>query len=240
MVFVEDEAYEDIGAGRTWHADGGRPRPPDTRAPQTPRCANEREGPARSSGSANGGHLANGCELPRSGPGYIAHSRNRWGTDDAVGLVQWAAARVAALRPGSVPVVIRDLSDEDGGRLRPHRSHQSGRDVDIGYFAANNETLSGFVEMGAGNLDPDKTWLLIEALLSTGRVRYLFMDYEIQAVLVRWLEDLDADPGLVERLFQYPAGPGVARGIIRHARGHADHFHVRFACGETDGDACED
>ncbi len=240
MVFVEDEAYEGIGP-----PDPQRRGREPTEAPtpshlQPARCANDRELPSQSVGSANGGRLVGGCQIPPRGPGYASRSANRWGTDETVALLQWAAARVAAARPGTVPVVIRDLSRKGGGRLRPHRSHQSGRDADVGYFARNNTALTGFVEMGPGNIDLDKTWLLIEALLSTGRVKYIFVDYELQALLVQWLEDLDANRTVLGRLFQYPAGPGVARGVIRHARGHRDHFHVRFSCSAADDEACED
>ena len=34
--------------------------------------------------------------------------------------------------------------------------------------------------------------------------------------------------GTLEALFQYPRGKGRAYGIIRHWKGHKDHFHVRF------------
>ncbi len=45
--------------------------------------------------------------------------------------------------------------------------------------------------------------------------------------LVRKREELAA-------LFQYPHGRHNKVGIIRHAHGHADHFHVRFACDPLD------
>ena len=88
-----------------------------------------------------------------------------------VGLVQWATAAVARLYRGSVPVVVGALSAERGGRLRGHRSHQSGRDIDIGFFASDNRALPHFRRMHARNLDVVKSWSLIGALLSSGQVQ---------------------------------------------------------------------
>jgi hypothetical protein len=32
----------------------------------------------------------------------------------------------------------------------------------------------------------------------------------------------------LDELFQYPRGKNRTRGIIRHSKGHVNHFHVRF------------
>lgn len=204
----------------------------------TARCSNERRQPALSLGRATAGSLESGCVLPKRGKGWVRVNRDGFGTDETVALIQWAAAQVKERFSRSPPVIVGAISRRGGGRLGKHKSHQSGRDADIGYYAVNNGRLRRFVPMGPRNLDVDKTWTFIGALLSTGRVQYIFMDYNLQARFYRYLEDLQTDPGVLSRVFQYPAGRSVRRGIIRHARGHRDHFHVRFVCPLDSAEAC--
>lgn len=249
MHFVDDEAMEPAvsGPNETRLPPGtviSRPgRAPATDEPPPvggPRCAGDKSGPSRSPGKATAGQLTDGCELPRRGPGWVRRNAAAWGTDGTVAILQWALAEVVRLHPGTVPVVIGALSRQQGGRLRPHRSHQSGRDVDIGYYSSNNEPLAHFSAMHGGNIDVEKTWTLMGAMLYTGKVHYIFVDYDLQALLVRYLEDQGTEPQTLARVFQYPAGRTAKRGIIRHARGHADHFHIRFRCTEDDGEDCVD
>ncbi len=239
MHFVDDSAVEPV-----------RPRP--KRQPSTTakfsnathgvslkaRCANDKQSAAVSEGRASNGRLLDGCELPARGTGYERKNRNGWGTDQTVALVQWASSQVVSLYPKTVRVVVGAISRQHGGRLGKHKSHQSGRDVDIGYFASNNRALPHFRRMGPGNLDVQKSWALIGALLSTGRVQYIFMDYNLQALFHQFLRDRGTQPHVLARIFQFPAGRAVRRGIIRHARGHADHFHVRFRCPVPGEDGC--
>ena len=208
------------------------------RPPRKPQCLNHGKSVSSSIGLASNGRLANGCLLPKRGPGYVRRNKSGYGTDDVVGMLQWACAEVAKLYAGSVPVVVGALSRQGGGRLRPHKSHQSGRDIDVGYFASENRALPHFRKMHVGNIDAQKSWALIGALVSTGRVQYIFMDYELQAVFYRHLADLGTPEATLNRLFQFPRGRRTRAGLIRHAGGHADHFHVRFYCGRADDASC--
>lgn len=243
MHFVEDTAVEPIPPQRPerGHTSQKPAGPAEASlAGDVPgaRCANEKLGSSVSQGSATAGGLVDGCELPRAGTGWLRKNRDGWATDEVVALIQWAVGQVVRAHPRTVPVVIGALSREHGGRLGRHKSHQSGRDADIGYYASNNRELPHFRNMGPGNLDVGKSWTLIGAFLATGRVQYIFMDYNVQALLYRYLQDNDTDPALLARLFQYPAGRAVRRGIIRHARGHRDHFHIRFQCAPDDEEEC--
>ncbi len=247
MHFVDDQAVEPIAAPRRRKSDARgaarRPAGPALTTPGTtrrrPRCANTKSGPSVSVGRATAGRLADGCEFPERGTGWVRRNRDGWGTDQTVALLQWGIGRVVRRHPGTALVIVGALSRRRGGRLGRHKSHQSGRDADIGYYATDNRQLPHFRNMGPGNFDAAKNWILLRALLSTGRVQYIFMDYNLQAMLVRHLQDEGASPVMLARTFQYPAGRGVRRGIIRHARGHRDHFHIRFRCAEDD-DRCED
>jgi len=148
--------------------------------------------------------------------------------------VLWAASRMADMYPGTVPLIVGDLSAEKGGRLRPHSSHQSGRDVDLGYYFAGNEAMDRFADATGENLDAEKTWTLIDLLLSTHRVEYIFIDRSLHETLYKeavrrgWGEDE------LEQIFEAPVGESVRSGVIRHQKGHRHHLHVRFACDESD------
>ena len=48
------------------------------------------------------------------------------------------------------------------------------------------------------------------------------------------------DPGELARWFQWPHGRDQQAGIIRHAPGHRDHVHVRFACAAHDRECAPD
>ncbi len=205
-----------------------------------PICAIAKRDPSRSIGAANDGTLRDGCRLPMAGAGYVGVGERVWGADATVAWLQWAAAQVALQFPGSAPLVIGALSAENGGFIAPHKSHQSGRDADIGYFHTARSQARRFELTTADNLDAEKTWAFLEALLYTGDVTFIFMDYEIQASMYEALIDNGWTEATLAPLFQYPAGPSIGRGIIRHAKGHADHFHVRLRCVDADKPDCID
>jgi len=185
-------------------------------------------------GTANEGRLFGGQELGAAGHGWIQKGRNGFGTNETIQLLRWALGETVTAFPGTAPVYIGDISQEGGGSLLPHRSHQSGRDVDIGYYHVNDRPLRGFVDATSESLDVEKSWFLLEKLLLTGQVQYVFMDYRVQ----EWLFLMALNRGWSEtdlkKLFQYPRGPRAHTGKIRHAPGHLNHFHVRFVCPDGD------
>ena len=146
-------------------------------------CQGGKDVPSRSIGPTTDGQLLDGCRIPSQGPGYIAVSPNAYGTDNTVALLQMAAAQVNRQFQGVPAVVIGALSADGGGFLKPHKSHQSGRDVDIAYLRTTKGQPRRFELTDASNLDPERTWAFLEALLSTGEVGWIFVDYEVQALL---------------------------------------------------------
>jgi penicillin-insensitive murein DD-endopeptidase len=87
------------------------------------------------------GVLVGGTELAFAGEGYRFLRRNdrHFGTPRVVRAIAQAASSVAQLRPGA-QLTIGDLSSPGGGRLLPHLSHRSGRDVDLVFYL---QTLAG-------------------------------------------------------------------------------------------------
>jgi hypothetical protein len=73
-----------------------------------------------------------------------------------------------------------------------------------------------------------RTWALIKAFVDSPDVRAVFLDYRLQKLLYEHARKQKVSEAKLDELFQYPRGKGRAFGIIRHWKGHKDHFHVRF------------
>lgn len=204
-----------------------------------------------SCGCVNRGGLAAAATLEPEGPGYVIpepwRARGlRYGTQELVGLIRRAAAAVAREHPGA-RLGVADLSLRRGGAARHHRSHQSGRDVDLLYYAvdASDQPVApgGCMpsygpdrrasrcasperrEVAPRRFDVARNWALVRAMLTDEhvRVRVIFMSLGVR----RWL-------------LEHAASLGEPRALIRRAEGillrppgpraHTDHMHVRIAC----------
>jgi LysM repeat protein len=174
------------------------------------------------------GHLVNGVPFPRQFRGYqVRDEAYSYATPELVGAVLDSIEKVLVKYPDSCEVFVGDLSGPQGGRLRHHRSHENGRDIDLGLYAKGNRPLGGFTAMNEENLDVPKTWELVDNLLRSRRVQYIFLDNGIQRPLHRYALSQGIDQSYLDRLFGC-AGNQDAHTVIQHLRGHRDHMHVRF------------
>lgn len=166
----------------------------------------------------------------QDGPGYVVkHPKNAWGTPRTITAILQGVRTYATRVRGGPEVHVGDVSKREGGPFPPHVSHQTGRDVDIGYVLSGPKANhKRFITATRHNLDVQRSWALVRALLDTQAVRYIFMDYAIQKLLHDQALDAGEDPGWVAGVFQYPKGSRAAHGTLRHWRGHVNHFHVRF------------
>lgn len=195
--------------------------------------------PSHSAGKPSKGSLEGGRELPKEAPGLVRKSdKAPFGTDEAVAILLWAGARMLELYPGTVPLVIGDLSKEGGGKVKPHRSHQSGRDVDIGFYYKRNRKVSHFADLADAEVDWEKTWTYIDLLLSTNQVVYIFLDRSLHKALYDQAAERGWKEAELKQLFEAPLGNQKRGGLIRHQKGHKNHMHVRFACAPDD-QGCE-
>ena len=71
---------------------------------------------------------------------------SRHGTGELVRLIESAAHEVAFRYPRAT-LTVGDLSRPGGGRIRPHVSHQSGRDVDLGFYMLDRRSTPVNVPM---------------------------------------------------------------------------------------------
>lgn len=193
-----------------------------------------RDGRSVSWGSVHRGRLYNGVAM-QTGPGVRVRKEGRaYGTRHTVQMLEAAMADVVARWEDAPSLVVGDISTRRGGRLRPHRSHQSGRDADVSYYHRGNVRTRDFLEMKAETFDAAKNWHLFKTLIDTEQVEFIFVDYRLQKQLYEYALSIGYTPDQLKPLIQYPGGRGGKYGIIRHARGHDDHFHIRFTCSPND------
>lgn len=189
-------------------------------------------------GCPNGGRLIDGVQLKSSPEILVLEPGKAYGVKELVDLLEMAAEEMRLAYPKTAPLVVGHLSKKGGGCLSPHKSHQSGRDVDVAMYSQGNRLVRGFRGMNANRLDIEKTWYFMETLLETGRIQYILLDWNLQKIMYEELKIVYPKQKL-NQWFQYPRSRGTRRGIIRHAAGHANHLHIRIHCSATDR-SCRD
>lgn len=164
-----------------------------------------------------------------SQPGLrVRNSKRAFGTRTAVDVIANSVQVVLKQHPKTVDLPVGDLSWRGGGRMRPHRSHRDGRDIDVGYYFNDGKQRRHFRKANRKSLDAARTWALFQAMLDTGTVEYIFVSYRLQKALYQQAARSGVDKKMLSRWFQWPRHWRNRRGVIRHERGHDDHFHVRF------------
>lgn len=175
------------------------------------------------------GRLSRSVQL-REGDGYMLKRPHlAFGTPATISTIERVLTRYRKRSHGGPVIHVGDISKQSGGPLSGHLSHQTGKDVDIGLVHRGPAASSvRFVKATDGNLDVERTWMLVEEFLQTGNVRYIFLDYEVQKQLYDYARGHGVSKRQLDEWFQYPRGRGRGFGIVRHWRNHADHIHVRF------------
>lgn len=190
--------------------------------------------PARSVNNPNRGRLENGEPMPEGEGWVVGDDAQAFGTPQLIeGLVH--AMRVTQAEfPGGQELLVADISTARGGRMRPHRSHQSGRDVDITYYRRSTEPPT-FSRVRPDELDEKRTWTFLRTLLTEHEIVYVFMARALQIRLFEYAESIGEHPAWLAEMFQYgPRGHRNSRAVVRLSPGHHDHMHIRFACTDAD------
>lgn len=181
-------------------------------------------------GAPNRGALFNGIQMPLGDRWMLADPGNAYGTKEAIDQLIRCIDAVHERYPKSPKLIIGDWSARRGGRLKPHKSHQSGRDVDVSYYYT---TKTGwYAHANAKNLDRPRTWAFVKALLTKADVEMILIDTSIQKLLRDHAIAAGEDRAFVDRVFQV-AGEKQGFAPVRHASGHATHIHVRFRSAEA-------
>ena len=182
-------------------------------------------------GKPNKGKLINPIALPENKKLYtIRKPDESFGSTHALHNLQLAIAQWRQASGFTGPLLIGAISKKGGGRLRPHSSHQSGRDVDIRLPLKRADGSADDVN----DVDWDATWSLILALVATGEVEYIFLTTDRQKHLLKAAKRAGASKDMIDRILQYPETSGNKNGIVRNQKGHTAHIHVRFTCAANE------
>lgn len=177
------------------------------------------------------GFLKVGIQLDGGKHYYIKRPHLAFGTGHTIKAIKAAISRYMQQKgvKGGPQIHVGDISARGGGPLKGHKSHQKGIDVDVGLVLKGEDAGEvRFLPGRTDNLDVARTWNLIKAFIDTNEVRSVFLDYGLQKLLYEHARKKGVSEGTLDELFQYPRGKGRGFGIIRHWKGHRDHFHVRF------------
>jgi len=181
--------------------------------------------------------------LPRHGDGYLipdtwAERGLRYGTPELVGLVERSARAVADEEPGAT-LYVADMSLKSGAWTQWHRSHRNGCDVDLIFFAVDDDgdpapapsRMAPFDDDGIAyrdgvrlHFDIERNWALVRALLTDpdAQVVRIFISAPLRQRLLDYAFETREDPALVQRAADVLGQPGDSEP-------HNDHMHVRIA-----------
>jgi penicillin-insensitive murein DD-endopeptidase len=204
------------------------------------------DGTSISWGKANGGTILNPQRLPDEGDGYRVPKRwsergVRYGTDELIDLIVQMSRRFALDWPGA-RVTIADLSPRRGGPSQWHRSHQSGRDVDLVFFMTDDkgtpvlpEDMHHFDAEGValGNpkllFDTPKNWSVVRAIVEHpgAPVQHVFVFEPLAQRMLDHAREIGEPEAIIDRARELMKQPGDSAP-------HDDHMHVRILCSPAD------
>jgi len=195
---------------------------------------------SESVGSPSNGRLILGQSLDedgdKQGVGWVisAQREHIYGTPDTIRYIKKCAMEYRSWFPRNKapPVVIGDISKKGGGPLYPHKSHQSGRDVDIGYIIKGGQQAAAngiFVRATAKSIDLPKQWILTKCFLDLDATTHIFMEASIVKALKEYVMRVyKKNRQKLQKYLGY--FPGGSKAKIVPDEEHTSHMHVRFAC----------
>lgn len=200
-----------------------------------------KEDPSRSIGHPFSGRLQNGVRLESRGPHHRLRWRaraNRWvfGTRPLVEGLRWTATDLAAT--DGAELLVGNLSRQRGGDLPCSRSHNSGRDADLGLYTLDSDgssVLSHYYRFGPDgrsleangryHFDDARNWALVRSLLENPH-------FEVATLVL--------NPALERRVLDYARAAGADADLLSRARRvlelpsyanlHRNHLHLRIRC----------
>lgn len=208
------------------------------------------DGGSVSYGYTNGGTIIEPVALPVSGDGYwkppIWEQRGlHYGTAELVGLVRHLGRELSAEMPGH-RLAVADLSFARGGPSAWHRSHQTGRDIDLIYYQTDAQgrpiDATSMRHFGADGVSTERdlptvhfddaaNWRLIKALVENpiADVQWIFAHEALEDRMLEHARKIGEPPGLI-----------LAAAVLLHqptnVQNHDDHMHIRLLCDPGDVD----
>jgi penicillin-insensitive murein endopeptidase len=213
------------------------------------------DGTSLSYGGTSGGWLVDAVRLPVRGDGYLippnwATRGLNYGTEELVSIIVRAARRVDRETGDGVRLFVADLSPQLGGASAWHRSHQTGRDADLIFYARDdagrpqappNQMVSFGPDGGTAAtdgtgkaiprlwFDTPRNWLLVRALLEDPvvDVQYLFISTPLKELLLEHARSSGEPADIVAQAEAVLQQPGDSLP-------HDDHLHLRIYCPASD------
>ena len=165
-------------------------------------------------------------------------------TPDLLKAIDRAAKKVRKNHAGSTLLVLA-LSNAKGGPLAERRSHQTGRDADLVFYAVDDKgkpaTSKKLARFGGDGVSRDKklrfddarNWALVEALAKDpANVTHIFADAKIRVRLLAFAQKQGFDEERIEKV----------RAILFEGDATEDldaYFHVRIGCPEAQEPICK-
>lgn len=175
-------------------------------------------------GKTNAGALYGAVQMESSNHWHVNNGRESFGTAETIAYLSHAINRVNQLYPNSPKLSIGDISTAKGGHFKPHLSHQSGRDVDLGFYYKDGSRWYSHADKE--NLDLERTWALVKFTITETDVEVIFLDRSLQKLMREHAAAMGEDEVWLEQVF---GGPGTnLRPMILHEPGHKTHLHIRY------------
>jgi penicillin-insensitive murein endopeptidase len=128
--------------------------------------------------------------------------------------------------------------------MHPHKSHQSGRDVDILFYTLDSDGKAqkarGFYDYDAQgrcthkrckgwSFDVPRNWELVRTLVWSVKphLQYAFVSQGLKRLMLKYAADNDEHPEIIRRAKRVLVQPSDSSP-------HADHFHVRIYCTQDE------
>ncbi len=208
------------------------------------------DGTSLSFGPPNDGALIEPQALPAAGDGYLmppiwARRGLHYGTSELVAMVVHMGRRMQSYRLGQ-PLAVADLSRPSGGPSAWHRSHQTGRDVDIIFYARDAagqpvsiDAMRRYAADGASipgkpgdpvvYFDVAANWLVVRELVQNpiADVQWIFISDDLKQLLIDHAIASGESPSVI-----------AAAAVLLHqpsrSLAHDDHMHIRVYCSQGD------
>jgi penicillin-insensitive murein endopeptidase len=174
-------------------------------------------------GTPNAGALVNGVQATPSNLYTLVNPSESWGTKETIDYLDTAIQAVHDQFPDTPPLALGDIGARHGGPLKPHISHQAGRDLDISFYYRDG--TKWYARGTRENLDFPRLWAFVRAIIAKTDIDLILLDHGLQEPLKEYALSIGEDKAWLDQIFQ---GKGATRAIIRHAPGHATHLHLRF------------
>lgn len=175
--------------------------------------------PSVSACDSENGFLAWGSPVLET-PGNRIQIKNpkkctNYGTDQMAAMLEWLGRQLAERYPivdyPGAKLLVGNISAPRGGCLG-HRSHMSGRDLDLGFFSPKKKNKAKF----SRHFDVAANWWLINKLFQNpyACVESIFLDQSHIQKLARFGENQQKWEDF--------------RDFFKHVPRHLNHFHIRI------------